>query len=268
MNFFYENIDSISNQQFQPAPNNHLSLQHSYQQNCLMSEPADDYVFYQMGNYMSSYPTDESFPIEHDSTIFFAKDAASFAASEEQNGMCQNDSESLHIVVTEEDDYHQHSAKPSLVSSHKKRGRKPCRNNADMGKPSRQKLLRVVENSPTENGAYHDDNNVSISAPEEVPSCKNGSSTHPSLNFTSLFNSDDVGNRSDDNTSNSIDGRNSFNNVEKRASPMTFFPLSPPVCPKKRGCFPKYATNKLKHWLFLNVTVRMECSTFVPVPHN
>lgn len=25
---------------------------------------------------------------------------------------------------------------------------------------------------------------------------------------------------------------------------------------KKRGCFPKNATNKLKHWLFLNVTVR------------
>lgn len=24
---------------------------------------------------------------------------------------------------------------------------------------------------------------------------------------------------------------------------------------KKRGCFPKNATNKLKHWLFLNVTV-------------
>lgn len=28
---------------------------------------------------------------------------------------------------------------------------------------------------------------------------------------------------------------------------------------KKRGCFPKNATNKLKHWLFLNVTV---CAQF------
>lgn len=25
---------------------------------------------------------------------------------------------------------------------------------------------------------------------------------------------------------------------------------------KKRGCFPKNATNKLKHWLFQNLTVR------------
>ena len=31
------------------------------------------------------------------------------------------------------------------------------------------------------------------------------------------------------------------------------------VTTKKRGCFPKNATNKLKHWLFLNVMVRLPC---------